>query len=351
MPYTAPIAPLSADRPRRYVFLLLDRFTLVAFAAAIEPLRLANQISGRTLYTWKLVGENGQEAVCSNGARITLDAGLDEGLRNDTIILCGGVDIARMATRPVLGWLRREARRGARIGALCTGSWVLAEAGLLNGRRATIHWEFQDGFAEKFTGADLIRSVFVEDGPYLTAAGGTAAIDLILGQIARDQGNELAARVADQMIHTSIRTGEDQQRLSIPTRIGVRHPRLAAIVARMEANVEDPISPARLATDAGMSPRQLERLFARYLGRSPKRYYMEIRLERARNLLVQTDMSVMEIALACGFASAAHFSKCYRGTYGTTPYRERGMRASAAEQMAMMPPPPEDRMLHGIHDA
>jgi transcriptional regulator GlxA family with amidase domain len=213
------------------------------------------------------------------------------------------------------------------MGALCTGTWVLAEAGLLDARRATIHWENQDGFAEKFPDVTLIRTVFVEDGNRLTAAGGTAAIDMVLRQIARDHGPDLANRIADQMIHTSIRSEDDHQRLSIPTRIGARHPRLAQVVARMEANIEEPVSPARLASEAGMSPRQLERLFARYLGRSPKRYYMEIRLERARNLLLQTEMSVMEIALACGFASAAHFSKCYRGTYGSTPYRQRETEA------------------------
>ena len=330
LPATSPVYGPENSRPHRYVFLLLERFTLVAFAAAIEPLRLANQISGRTLYDWRLLGENGQTAVSSNGMRAVLDAGLVETGRDDTILVCGGIDVARAATRPVLGWLRREARRGTRIGAICTGAWVLAEAGLLDGRRATIHWENQDGFAEKFPDVSLIRTVFVEDGSRLTAAGGTTAIDLMLRQIAHDHGAALAGRVADQMIHTAIRSEDDHQRLSIPTRIGARHPRLAQVVARMEANIEDPVSPARLAMDADMSPRQLERLFARYLGRSPKRYYMEIRLERARNLLLQTEMGVMEIALACGFASAAHFSKCYRASYGSTPYRQRGAAASGS---------------------
>ncbi|WP_084621062.1 GlxA family transcriptional regulator [Paracoccus aminophilus] len=339
---TAPFAPesgspssvLPTERPRRYVFLLLERFTMISFAAAIEPLRLANQLSRKTHYSWKLVGEGFRDghgiARCSNGTALAIDSGLEEGSREDTILVCGGLHVAQATTRPILAWLRREARRGARIGALCTGTWTLAEAGLLHGRRATIHWENQDGLAEKFPDIEMIRSVFVEDGNILTAAGGTAAIDLMLRQISRDQGSDLAARVADQMIHTSIRTEDDHQRLSIPTRIGVRHPRLATIVARMEGNLEDPISPAQLAADAGISPRQLERLFARYLGRSPKRYYMEIRLERARNLLLQTDMSVIEIALACGFASAAHFSKCYRASYGTTPYRQRGTQEPAA---------------------
>lgn len=317
-------------RPQRYLFLLLDRFTMISFAAAIEPLRLANRLAGRVLYEWRLLGEGGAYATCSNGARLVLDGDLPESQRGDTILVCGGVDVARAASRPVLGWLRREARRGARMGALCTGAWVLAEAGLLDGRRATIHWENQDGFAEEFPDVTLIRTVFVEDGNRLTAAGGTAAIDMMLRQIARDHGNDLASRVADQMIHTAIRSEDDHQRLSIPTRIGARHPRLAQVVARMEANIEDPVSPARLASEAGMSPRQLERLFARYLGRSPKRYYMEIRLERARNLLMQTEMSMIEIALASGFASAAHFSKCYRASYGATPYRQRGATEAAS---------------------
>lgn len=315
--------PAGSDRPQRYVFLLLERFTMISFAAAIEPLRLANRLSGRRLYEWLLVGEGGQQVVCSNGAQLTLDAGLIDTNRGDTVIVCGGVDVSRAATRPVLGWLRRESRRALRMGALCTGAWVLARAGLLDGRRSTIHWENQDGFTEAFPEVALYRTVFVEDGNRLTAAGGTAPIDLMLRQIARDHGAELANRVADQMIHTSIRSEEDHQRLSIPNRIGARHPRLAQIIARMEANIEDPISPARLALDADMSPRQLERLFARYLGRTPKRYYMELRLERAHNLLLQTELSVIEIALACGFASAAHFSKCYRTQYGNTPYRQR----------------------------
>ncbi|MTH78812.1 GlxA family transcriptional regulator [Paracoccus aestuariivivens] len=324
-PAQGPVQP----RPNRYYFLLLERFTMISFAAAIEPLRLANRIAGRTLYEWRVIGENAKFATCSNGTRVMLDSGLTETRREDTILLCGGIDITRAATRPVLAWLRREARRGPRMGALCTGSWVLAEAGLLQGKRATIHWENQDGFSEEFPDVSLIRTVFVDDGSRLTAAGGTAAIDLMLHQIGRDHGSDLANRVADQMIHTSIRSEGDHQRLSIPTRIGARHPRLAQVVARMEANIEEPISPARLALDADMSPRQLERLFARYLGRSPKRYYIEIRLERARNLLMQTEMSVIEIALACGFGSAGHFSKCYRATFGSSPYHQRSGSGSA----------------------
>lgn len=318
---------MPSDKPRRFTFLLLDRFTMMPFTAAIEPLRLANRTSGRTLYSWRLVAPGGDHATCSNGTRVAVDGTLDPDLahdQGDVVVVCGGTDIARTATRPVLNWLRRQARGGTTMGAVCTGAWVLAEAGLLDGRKATIHWENHDGFAEAFPGVDLYRSVFVNDGNRMTAAGGTSSIDLMLHLIAEAHGDALATEIADQMLHTAIRTDQDRQRLSIPTRIGVRHPRLAAVIARIEGNLEDPISPAQLAQDAGMSTRQLERLFRRYLNRSPKRYYMETRLARARNLLMQTDMSIIEVALASGFSSPSHFSKCYRALYGGTPYRERG---------------------------
>jgi transcriptional regulator GlxA family with amidase domain len=317
-------SPGSEAAPKRFVFLLLDRFTMLSFAGAIEPLRIANRMSGRTLYPWLLAGEGGESVSCSNGASFRLDLGLEDIDREDTILVCGGVDVQKATTRAILNWLRREARRGVAVGGLCTGSYALAKAGLLDGRKATIHWENQDGFSEEFAEVTLSKSVFVIDGNRLSTAGGTSSIDLMLKLIANDHGEDLANAVADQLIYSAIRTDRDTQRLSIPTRIGVRHPKLAQVIQMMEAAIEEPVSPSDLAEDVGMSTRQLERLFRRYLNRSPKRYYMELRLQKARNLLMQTDMSVINVALACGFASPSHFSKCYRAQYNTTPYRERG---------------------------
>lgn len=305
---------------------------MMPFTAAVEPLRLANRAAGEELFSWALIGVTAGVATCSNGTQVVVNADIDSDwtvTRDEVVIVCGGTNIKRATTKPVLNWLRKQARGGATIGAVCTGAWVLAEAGLLDGRKATIHWENHDGFAEAYPEIDLYRSVFVNDGNRLTAAGGTSSIDLMLHLIAEAHGDQLAAEVADQMLHTGIRTDQDRQRLSIPTRIGVRHPRLATVIARMEGNIEEPISPAQLAVDAGMSTRQLERLFRRYLNRSPKRYYMETRLARARNLLMQTEMSIIEVALASGFSSPSHFSKCYRAQYGSTPYRERGTGASS----------------------
>ncbi|MFC2967663.1 GlxA family transcriptional regulator [Acidimangrovimonas pyrenivorans] len=315
---------MRTGTPRRFVFLLLDQFTMLSFAGGVEPLRIANRIAGRELYSWALAGEGGEFVTCSNGASFKLDMGLDELTREDVVLVCGGIDVQKATTKAVLNWLRREARRGAVLGGLCTGAYPLARAGLLDGKRATIHWENQDGFLEEFDEVNLTKSVFVVDGNRMSTAGGTSSIDLMLKIIADDHGDELANTVADQLIYSTIRTDQDTQRLSIPTRIGVRHPKLAGVIQRMENAIEDPVSPSELAREVGMSTRQLERLFRRYLNRSPKRYYMELRLQKARNLLMQTDMSVINVALACGFASPSHFSKCYRAHYSTTPYRERG---------------------------
>ena len=318
----------KSSKPRRFVFVLMNNFSMLSFASALESLRIANRMSGKTLYSWMLIGEGGDAVTCSAGTTFKLDSDLFDLARDDTIMLCGGMDIQSSTTRKLLGWVRREARKGVIIGGLCTAAFSLAKAGLLDGKKATIHWENSDSFAEEFEDVELTKSVFVIDGSRMTTAGGTSSIDLMLKLIADDHGEDLANAVADQLIYSSIRTDQDTQRLSVPSRIGVRHPKLSQVIQMMETNIEDPISPSILAKNVGMSTRQLERLFRRYLNRSPKRYYMELRLQKARNLLMQTDMSVINVALACGFASPSHFSKCYRAHYDTTPYRERGSHAA-----------------------
>lgn len=319
------------DRPRKFTFLLINKFTLLAFSSAVEPLRLANRVVGKPIYEWRTTAEFPDSLECSGGISISVDEGLSKLERGTTIIVVGGENINSTTTKPVLNWLRRESHGASALGAVCTGSYILAKAGLLNERDATIHWENHDSFLEDFPDVNLHDSIFVIDGNRITASGGTAASDLFLRLISDDLGNDIANQVADQMIQTLIRTERDTQRLSIPTRIGVRHPRLSQVIRKMEQNIEEPIPPSVLAESVGMSTRQLERLFSRYLNRSPKRYYMEQRLIRARNLLMQTDMSVINVALACGFTSSSHFSKCFRNHYGTTPYREKGAHESGVK--------------------
>lgn len=318
-----------ASKPvvREFVFLLIDQFSMIAFASAIEPLRVANRMADSELYEWKLASENGGVVRCSNGSRLMPDASLEDVDRDAMIIVCGGVDVKRATTNGILSWLRKQSRRGVSVGAVCTGAYSLVKAGLLDDRKCTIHWENRESLREEFPEIDLTNHLFERDGNRWTCAGGTAAADMMLQAITEEHGRDLASLVVDQLVLTPVRSEDDEQRLSVPARVGVRHPKLTTVIHMMEENIEEPISPSDLARQVGMSTRQLERLFRRYLNRSPKRYYMGLRLQRARNLLLQTDMTVINVALACGFTSPSHFSKCYRNHFGRTPYRERGVSA------------------------
>ena len=320
--------------PKRFVFLLTPKLSMIALASAVDPLRIANRMSGREIYSWEFVSESGETVACSNGARIEVDGKIADIHRDTTIIVASGLDAHEAATKPTLTWLRKQSRIGTPIGAICTGTLILARAGLLDNKRCTIHWENLAAFREEFIDIEVTNRLYELDGDRFTCAGGSAATDMMLTLIARDVDAETVGLIADQAIHTPIRGDRDEQRLSVPARIGVRHPKLVSIIQTMEQNLEEPISPSILAKDAQMSTRQLERLFRRYLNRSPKRYYMELRLQKARNLLLQTEMSVINVALACGFTSPSHFSKCYRSHFNRTPYRERGAPSAAAEPEA-----------------
>jgi transcriptional regulator GlxA family with amidase domain len=298
---------------------------MIALTSAVEPLRIANRLSGRTLYAWPLFSVDGAPVAASNGFMLTPEGDLERATALSTVAICGGIDVHRVDDRPITSWLRRMDRKGVDIGALDTGSYVLARAGVLSGYSCTIHWEHLASFAEDFPEIEVTTELFEIDRQRFTCAGGTAGIDMMLNMIAMQHGHELAARVADQFMHERIRDRHDHQRISLPARLGVRHPKLLSVIDLMEKHLEDPLSRADLARTSGLSTRQLERLFRKYLGRSPARYYLELRLNKARLLLLQTNMSVIDVALACGFVSASHFSKCYRDFFGRTPRKERGL--------------------------
>ncbi len=313
-------------------FLLVPNFSMIAFTSAVEPLRIANRLSGRTLYRWPLISKDGAPVVASNGISVQVDlamTGLELGAGADrlTVLLSSGIGAERYQDREVFAWLRRLDSRGVTLGALCTGAHVLARAGLLNGHRCTIHWENLPGFIEAFPDIEASADLFEIDGKRLTCSGGTAALDLVLYRIAERHGQQLATRVSEQCLMDRIRGPHDRQRLPIRTRLGVHHPKLVMAVELMEANIEEPLDQETLSHYVGVSRRQLERLFRRHMRRPPAQYYLELRLERARHLLYQTDMPIMDIACACGFVSASHFSTSYRQMFGKTP---RGERSQAA---------------------
>lgn len=312
--------------PETVAFLLIPDFTMITFAAAVEPLRIANRMSGQMLYRWLLASKDGAPVRASSGIRVGVDVGmaaLGAMAPLPTIVLCTGLGAERYADREVLAWLRRMDRRGAEIGALCTGAHVLARAGLLDGHRCTIHWENLPGFAEDFPEVEVRDDLFEIDRRRFTCSGGTASADLMLHRIRARYGDKLATLVSEQCILDRIRSPSDPQRQPVRQRLKVQHPKLALAVEIMEARIEDPVAQEQLAREIGLSRRQLERLFRQHLGRTPAQHYLETRLERARHLLRQTDQPVMAVACATGFVSASHFSTCYRQLFGRTPREER----------------------------
>ncbi|HEX9789723.1 MAG TPA: GlxA family transcriptional regulator [Kiloniellales bacterium] len=329
------LGAVPKELPLRIGLILIPNFSMIAFTAAVEPLRLANRTSGRSLYEWHLFSVDGRPVTASNGISLTAEGDLDKATAMPVVAICSGVEVQKNTNKAVISWLRRVARKGAEVGALCTGSHILACAGLLDGYRCTIHWENLAAFVEDFPEIEITSELFEIDRNRFTCAGGTAAIDMMLNVISLQHGHELAASVADQFMHERIRDQNDHQRMSLLVRLGVRHPKLLSVIEVMEKNLEEPLNRIDLARDANLSTRQLERLFRKYLNRSPARYYLELRLDKARLLLLQTNMSIIDVALACGFVSASHFSKCYRDFYGRTPRKERGLPADTEAARAV----------------
>lgn len=318
---------------RSIVFFLVPDFTMVAFATALEPLRSANRMLGFQAYNWRLASADGKPVRASNGVECAVDTSLEDERRKMTgvdrpsmVIVCAGLNVETYAPRTVLAWLREEYNRGVSVGGLCTGAYVLAQAGLLANRRCAIHWENLPGFAEKFPKVQVFADLFEVDQNVYTCAGGTAAMDMMLKLIGDDFDDHLVNRVCEQMLTDRVRSPTDRQRLPLRARLGVQKSKVLSIIELMEANLAEPLSLVEIADHVGLSRRQIERLFRHEMGRSPARYYLEIRLDRARHLLLQSSMPVVEVAVACGFVSASHFSKCYRELYARSPQQERADR-------------------------
>lgn len=308
---------------QHFSFFLMPEFTHIAFSCALEPLRIANLVSGKPLYRWTLLSEDGRTATCSNGSVTLTEGGMEPGRKTDRLFLISGMDVPAHTTPPLLAWLRRERAAGTPLGGICSAAYVLAKAGFLDNMETALHWAWHDLFTEEFPDVRLVRSVFVAREKVITASGGTAAADLMLHLIGRAHGEDLATEVADQMVYNAVREGTAAQRVSLQSRHGMRNQHLVRAIAIMDETIESPISPSLIAEQLGISTRQLERLFGRFLNSTPKHYFMEKRLHRAQNLLVQTDQSVTEIAMACGFQSTSHFSRVYRAQFGTSPVQQR----------------------------
>ncbi len=324
---------VTSGNPIRIGFLLVPGYSAIAFSTALEPLRMANQLTGQKLFEWAVITRDGKPVRASNGLAVGPDTAMHEAAHLDMLFVCGGINIHEACDKTILAWLRQLARHDVALGAVCTGTYLLARAGVLNGYRCAIHWENISSIHEEllFPHTTFAPELFVVDRDRYTCSGGVAPLDMMLYLISLRFGQTLAEEISEEFIHERIRNMSDIQRIPLHAHLGTSQPKLAAAVLLMEANTEEPLSLYELATYVKVSRRQLERMFKRYLYCAPARYYMELRLRRARQLLLQTNKSIIEVALACGFSSSPHFSKCYHNFFGYPPSNERyGHRRAVA---------------------
>ncbi len=296
---------------------------MIAFTASIEPLRSANRLSRKTLYEWQTLSIDGLPVTASNGVTITPDKAVRFGHDSDVVFVCAGTKPQKYLSSTLQNELRSLALRGKALGAVCTGSFALAYAGILTGYRCTIHWEDLETFKEVYPNLDITATLFEIDRNRFTCSGGTAPLDMMIYSIKLDHGETLALNVAEQMLHNFVREPQDNQRMAIEHRTGIHNPKLLAAIGFMEAYIEAPLSLERLAKNVGLSLRQLERLFRSDIGTTPAKYYLSLRLQRARQFLRRTSMSILEVGIAVGFNSPSHFGKSYKDKFGHSPTQER----------------------------
>jgi len=323
--------PPPSRPPVTVSFVLMPRFTMLAFTSAIEPLRAANQMTEKVLFKWRVHSESGAPIACSNGVPVVPDAPLSEAGSSDYVLVCGGVEPDAGCSAELTDWLRKQWRHGGTVGGLCTGAYALARAGILNGHRFTLHWENIPNFTEKYPDLSPERRIFCIDDRIVTCAGGVASAELALKLIEDYYGAELSQAVMNMCLLGQIRRGEEEQLSSLSVRLGTRNDHLIRAVAYIEAHVEDEIDLGECARHLGISRRQLERLFQRYLDTTPLQYLNRVRLQHARSLLTETNLSVMQVAVACGFGSSSYFSKVFRTQYGVSPYKFSLTRKRAAD--------------------
>lgn len=306
-----------------FAFVILPKFSTFTLSCLIEPLRIANYCDGKELYNWKLLSMEGDAIPSASGIPVQTEAINPENSHYDAIIVCGGWNAERYENPELFRWLRSMGRKGCILGAAEIGSYVLARAGLLEGYDSTVHWHCLSAFREAYPDHSVKEQLFVIDRKRMTCAGGTACLDMILSDIENRYGKSLAIEVADQLLYNSIRDSETPQREVQSHTNTAPPPALQGVIEFMENNIEEPISIPEICGFLDVTQRKLERLFNRYYECSAVAFYRALRLQHARTLLTQTNMSVLDIGVACGFASSSYFSKSYTDMFDVRPRDHR----------------------------
>jgi len=315
---------IGTDSPvYRIGVLLIDGFALMSYASVVEPFRAANLLSRRQLYSLTNITPGGGTAHSSGAARVDAAAQVGDDLKLDLLLVLAGGDPVSFDDPAVFRWLGRMARSGLTLGGVSGGPVILARAGLMGGRRMTVHWEHAEALAEISPMLLIERSLYVIDRDRVTCAGGTAPMDLMHAIIARHHGPVFARLVSDWFLHTNIRPSGDPQRGGLVERVGTTNAIILDVVESMESHIADPLTLEHLAQFAEISSRQLNRLFRRIMGQTTMAYYRDLRLDKAQNLLRNSPLSLTEVALATGFSSSSHFSKAHTDSFGMPPSKLR----------------------------
>ncbi len=302
--------------PQTIAVYLIDGFALMSFASVAEPLRAANLLAERTLYDIQTIPVSGEEAKSSGSAIIRREGGQAS---PDLALVVAGGDPFAVEAQDLMDQLHRLDAAGITLGGVSGGPVILARAGLMAGRRMTVHWEHAPALSELLPELLIERNLFVIDRDRVTCAGGTAPIDLMHNLVAQHHGAAFAREVSDWFLHTDVRLAGDPQRAGLQERFGVTSRPLLDAIEMMETHIADPLSMKQIAEITGVSPRQLNRMFQGKLSRSTMAFYRDLRLERARRLLSQTPLSLSEVAEATGFAAMPHFSRAYSSAFGVSP--------------------------------
>lgn len=311
--------------PFKIGLVLLDGHNCLAMHAFIDPFRCANYLLSSKLYEWEFLGWQRDEVVASNGitiANLTPIRDLAAGF--DLLVVNASWDVEKFNHPSLLNWLRGQAKRGTALCGLDTGAFILGFAGLLKDKRSAVHYEHIAAFRETFADIDMGEDLYVIDGGRLASCGGIAATDLALEILRHQQGTEIANAAGRYMFHERLRAGHEGQLPAPQEPLGYAAPdRLRDAIVLMEGNLEHLLSIGEIAAQVGRSQRQLERLFRAHTGVSPVRYYLDVRLDRARGLVTQTQMAIVDVAVACGFSSGSRFSRAYKSRFGLPPSRDR----------------------------
>jgi len=315
--------PNYASNPTQIGFFLIPQFSMLSMSAAVEPLRIANRLSQRILYEWSFYSQDRLPVRASNHIEVAATRDMSDTAGLDALIVVAGIDVNDHDDPNLSKWLRRLSRQSITLGSTSTGSLLLARAKLLHQSPCTIHWENIDSFKEEFPLLNITGELYEMDTHFMTCSGGLSGLDMMLQLITQQHGLQLAKDVAEQCIHPSIRDAHTHQRMATQTRLSIHHPGLIKAIELMQSHTEEPLPLAQLATAAGLSLRQMERLFKHHFGLRPAQYYLDMRLKKAQTLLQQTSLSTFAIATACGFNSTSYLAKRYRLKFLISPRQER----------------------------